>query len=372
MKKHKLLLIVTPMLAVLLFAFVFGGRFLKNSKTDESALPWVKIIMHKSNKVDFSAVATDSDGNIYAAGSQFGNEDFTYGSKKVKGNFDEGTNAVLVKYDKNGNALWARSTTKASSGSVFNAVAVDSTGNIYAAGYYGNGYLNFGGISKDIQGNFINNERTNSIIVKYDKTGKALWARSTITASRSSSFTTVATDLEGNVYAAGDQQGDGDFDYGCGNINGAYGGKDAYGSDNAILVKYDKDGKALWARSTIEASSNSSFTAITTDSTGNIYVAGRQFGGDYLNFGTFEDVIENFKDGRNAFLVKYDKDGEALWARSTTKALNESYFNAIAIDSAGNIYAAGGQYRFEEKSEDEDGCEDMDYRTNAILVKYIE
>jgi len=71
--------------------------------------------------------------------------------------------------------------------------------------------------------------------------------------------------------------------------------------------------------------------------------------------------------------VKYNSSGTALWAKSVTAGTSRSCFNSVAVDSSGNIYAAGYQV----------GRESFTYGagvnvagaysdSNVVLVKYGE
>jgi hypothetical protein len=81
---------------------------------------------------------------------------------------------------------------------------------VYAAGYqYGNRTFNYGN-NVTSTGPF---SRESIILVKYNASGTAQWAR-TASGSGYSQFTSVAVDSSGNVYAAGEQAGDITYDYG--------------------------------------------------------------------------------------------------------------------------------------------------------------
>ncbi|HOS56986.1 MAG TPA: hypothetical protein PK385_13165, partial [Spirochaetota bacterium] len=180
----------------------------------------------------FNSVAVDSSGNVYAAGYQEGMGSYTYGEGvSVAGSYADGYNVVLVKYDSSGTALWAKSVTTGSS-SQFNSVAVDSSGNVYAAGYqYKTGSFTYGeGVS--VAGTGPNNV----VLVKYDSSGTALWAKSVTAGTSYSCFSSVAVDSSGNVYAAGCQYGTGSYTYGPG-VSVAGTCADADGG-NAVIVKY--------------------------------------------------------------------------------------------------------------------------------------
>jgi hypothetical protein len=196
-----------------------------------------------SNTSRFYAVTVDSFGNVYAAGFQTSNYIYTYGT----GVFAQGAsssnsyghvgNVVLVKYNSSGTAQWAKTVSTGSNFSNFNAVAVDSYGNVYAAGYQcGNGAYTYG-TDVSARGTYSgnNNSGYNVVLVKYDSSGTALWARTVSGGGNGSQFKGVAVDSFGNVYAAGYQVSNGIYTYGTGvSAQGTY--NDAYGG-NVVLVK---------------------------------------------------------------------------------------------------------------------------------------
>jgi uncharacterized repeat protein (TIGR02543 family) len=295
---------------------------------------WAKSVTAGASWSLFYSVAVDSSGNVYAAGHQGGTGSFTYGEGvSVAGSYS-GSNVVLVKYDSSGTALWAKSVTAGNDYSRFYSVAVDSSGNVYAAGYQdGRGSFTYGeGVS--VAGTYWNN---NVVLVKYNSSGNALWARSVTAGNDRSEFNSVAVDSSGNVYAAGYQDDTGSYTYGEGvSVAGTY------WSNNVVLVKYNSSGTALWAKSVTAGTSYSRFYSVAVDSSGNVYAAGYQYGTGSLTYGEGVSVAGSYSDC-NVVLVKYDSSGTALWAKSVTAGDDYSEFNSVAVDSSGNVYAAGYQ-----------------------------
>jgi hypothetical protein len=71
------------------------------------------------------------------------------------------------------------------------------------------------------------------VLVKYDSFGTAQWAQTVSTGTSSSSFSSVAADASGNIYAAGYVNGSGTYTFGAGITASG-----SSGSSNAVLVKY--------------------------------------------------------------------------------------------------------------------------------------
>jgi hypothetical protein len=183
----------------------------------------------------FYAVAVDGAGNVYAAGEQTGVGPYDYGDGVITatGGYSGGSNAVLVKYNTAGTTLWAKTVVTGPNASTFNAVVVVGGGNVYAAGRQeGTGPFDYG--SGTVAGPFSSN---NVVLVKYNASGNAQWAKTVTAGSGSSMFNAVTLDGSA-VYAAGCQGGTGLYDYGDGKTAAATGG---YSGNNVALVKYPKD-----------------------------------------------------------------------------------------------------------------------------------
>ena len=250
--------------------------------------------------------------------------------------------------------------------SEFYSVSVDSTGNVYEAGYQdGTGSYNYGnnvtaaGISS----------ASNLVLVKYNSSGTAQWARTVSTGSSSggSDFSSVFVDPGGNVYAVGSQYGTGTtYTYGN-NVTAA--GTAPY---NSVLVKYSNAGTAQWARTIISGSSHNEFYSVSADSAGNIFVVGYQLGIETNTYGTGVTATGT-SSLYNMVLVKYNSTGTAQWARTIISGSDHHMFFSVTADSVGNVYAAGYQY----------GSGTYTYGTgvtatgtsvddNVILVKYAQ
>ncbi|GHV96226.1 hypothetical protein AGMMS50293_25460 [Spirochaetia bacterium] len=322
---------------------------------------WAKSVSAGSSLSGFTSVAKDSAGNVYAAGHQGGTGSYDYGNGVTVQGTSSGGNVVLVKYHSDGTAQWAKSVSGGSGNSIFESVAADSTGNVYAAGVqYGTGSYDYGnGVT--VQGT---SSGGNVVLVKYHSDGTAQWAKSVSGGSYESRFTSVAVDSAGNVYAAGYQYRTGSYDYGNGvTVQGTYSGS------NVVLVKYNSGGTAQWAKSVSTGSFISHFTSVAVDSAGNVYAAGYQFGTDSYTYGP--GITAAGTGSSNVVLVKYNSGGTAQWAKSVSAGSSNSIFESVAVDSAGNVYATGYQ----------NGTGSYDYGNgktvqgtnsgaNVVLVKY--
>jgi hypothetical protein len=150
--------------------------------------------------------------------------------------------AVLAKYNTSGIAQWAKTVILGGPFSNINSVAVDSSGNVYAAGDifgYSPGTYDFGNGAKVTASN---DQTTYVVLVKYSPAGIPQWARSSVNkGSSDDSFNSVALDTAGHVYTAG---GIDCISAGCADVvdfgNGvtATAGYVPNSRGNALLVKY--------------------------------------------------------------------------------------------------------------------------------------
>ncbi len=291
---------------------------------------WARTTAAAPSGCQFLAMTIDASGNIYAAGYQTGNGTFTYGSHNAAGNHTN-FNAVLVKYDANGTVLWARSTSAGTGNSQFTSIAVDSTGNVFAAGYQqGTSTFTYSGQSITSPAS-----STGPVLVKYDSSGNALWARTISAGATGSIFWGVSADTSGNVLVAGQQYGNGIYTYSGQSATGTY------TNNNAVVIKYDSSGAGLWARTVSAGPHISKFLAIAVDNTGNAYVTGSQLGTGTYTYGSHN--IAGSSTSTNATLVKYDSSGGVVWARTTSSGTGSSELVSVAVDSTGNIFTCGYQ-----------------------------
>jgi len=258
---------------------------------------WAKTVSSGSSYSQFSAVAADSSGNVYAVGYIDGSSTFGFGNNvTVAGAYSASFNLVLVKYNASGTAQWARSVSTGNLQSAFQGVTTDSSGNVYAAGLIqgtdayglGNGVTATGGASSN-----------NVVLVKYNSSGTAQWAKTVSSASSKSVFRSVAADGLGNIYAAGYIRGTGTF--GFGNSITATGTSLV---QNPVVVKYNSSGTAQWAQTVSSGSSGSEVAGVTVDSSGNLFGAGYIQGTAAYGFGDSVTVTAPYSS-TNSLLVKY-------------------------------------------------------------------
>jgi hypothetical protein len=290
------------------------------SNATNQSLTW-----SSSNATVATILATGASAVVSAAAS---------GSATITVSTQEGNKTATCTITVATSARWVQTPTSASAASNFASVAVDSSGNIYAAGSIkGTGLFVFGD-SASAAGAC---SSMNVLLVKYDSTGTAKWARTVAVGEGASAFTGVATDASGNIFAVGTITGSASYDFG-GSVEAT--SPYAFGT-SLVLVKYDASGTAKWTRTVAVGPGASSYAAVAIDPSGNLYAVGTILGDSQYGLGDGKTVAGTATSGKNALLVKYSADGATQWARSTQSGSGESGFMAIALDGAGDPYVAG-------------------------------
>ncbi|NVM28406.1 MAG: SBBP repeat-containing protein [Candidatus Helarchaeota archaeon] len=99
------------------------------------------------------------------------------------------------------------------------------------------------------------------------------------------------------------------------------------GNYDALLVKYDFQGTQLWNRTWGRSSFEDLGTDVAVDGNKSIYITG------YTTIFGSPEITD-------AFLVKYDSQGNEIWNR-TWGGTGADYGNGIAVDSDNNCYITG-------------------------------
>jgi len=267
-----------------------------SSSSDESAGTYQLATHDYAN-----GVVTDSSGNIYVTGGTKGGLD---------GNTSEGnTDFFLLKYNSSGTKQWTKQFGSSGRDSA-NAIAIDSSGNLYLAG------ITYGGLDLNT-----NSGANDFFVVKYNSSGTKQWTQQLGTPSTEAA-NAVAADSSGNVYVAGV-------------THGVLGDKKFGGGCDIFLVKYNSSGVREWTEQNGSDGWDEA-RGLVTDSSGNVYVVG----------GTKGDKFNGVKKAgmTEIFVIKYNSSGARQW----TKLLGtwrKDFANAVNVDSSGNIYVAGATER---------------------------
>jgi len=251
-----------------------------------------------------TGVSADSLGSVYVSGSTIND----LGDGAPLGVID----AFVRKYDSDGNTQWTRQLgsyifdPELGLGGVDIAFGVstrtDGLGNVFIAG------------RTDADLDMPNIGSSDGFVAKYDADGNFQWVRQFGTTFFDNGGQSVAADAVGNAYAAG-------YD----------GGSDLPGGngDKAVLRKYDPDGNLIWFQS-LETGEDDRLSGVAVDGLGGVFVSGFTAGDlDGTNSGSID-----------AFVSKFDVDGNLLWTKQFGTGESDSS-SGLSVDGLGNVYATG-------------------------------
>ncbi|MDC8001707.1 SBBP repeat-containing protein [Aequorivita todarodis] len=152
-----------------------------------------------------------------------------------------------------------------------------------------------------------------------------------------SSGHTMAIDAAGNVYTLGTFRYTADFDPSVNTYN-----MTSNGEGDIFITKFDAIGNFIWALQLGAQYYNDIPGNIAFDSNGNIVVAGSFQGTIDLDPGVGEHMVTT--EGKEAFLVKLDTNGNLLWAThwGGNDYLAQNNVYTVVLDGADNIIIGGG------------------------------
>ncbi len=289
---------------------------------------------NNTNPLNGYVSSTDEAGNVYMTA--------TFADSDIFGSYILHTSSIyadcsfIVKYDPNGNILWAKQSTIPTevSGVISNFISTDANGNSYLTGFFidtaifENDTLYFG-------------SHGNTFLVKYNTNGNVIWAKESKSKSYSSNAEVFGETLDkhGNIYLTGRFVDT--ISLSIDTLIGPY--FNQYNNYAFFLTKYDSSGNVKWAKQTKVPSifCEGWGYADICDQYGNIYVAGEFT--DTLIFDN-DTLISNCNaNNTNIFVVKYDSNGKVMWVKqSSTQATYGASTWAISSDTIGHIYVSGG------------------------------
>lgn len=224
--------------------------------------------------------------------------------------------------------LWATSS-GGPRGDRSKSIALDAANNVYTVGTFRDS-ADFDPSPMAFQ---LMGQGGNDIFLqKLDTDGNFLWAKA-LGSTGTDDATAIAIDNNGHLYITGSFRDTMDADPGLGVVNLV-----ANGSADVFVLKLDNNGDFLWVQQFGGAGFDEGNT-ITTDPTGNVYVAGR-----FISSVDFDPSAGLFTldaaGNSSSFIQKLAPNGAFIWAKAFLgNAANEIF--SIALDASNNIYTTG-------------------------------
>ena len=258
-----------------------------------------------------SAIAVDSMGNMYVAGSTTSTDFPT--SNPMQSSLRGPSDAFVTALNAQGNAFIFSTYVGGSGDDRATGIAVDASGNSYVSGTTS---------SADFPtANPINASASGGFAFKLNPAGSAFQYSTYLGETAANG---IAIDSFGSAYVVG--------------ATGA--------PSNAFAKKINSTGSAFVYSAYIGGSSDDYGSAIAVDATGNAYITGRTVSPDFPQVASLETFVAGSTD---AFLTKLSTTGTIAY--STLLAGNSDRYlggtaayntgQAVASDASGNVYVAG-------------------------------
>jgi len=238
-------------------------------------IQWQRGLGGASGSNNSFAIAIDSSNNAYLAGNT-----------NLQG--AGSTDGVIAKYNSSGTIQWQRIIGGAGTEQL-NAIAVDSSSNVYVTGY-----------SYD-------DPNLKVMLVKYNSAGTLQWQK---VLGVNDYGWAVTTDSTGNVYVSG-QTG-------------------SFGNENFLIAKYNSSGTIQWQRKFGNSNEAKSY-AIAVDTENDLYIFGQAHGIS----GSQDDMLLVKLPSDGSLTGTYDLDGDTMTYATTSLTAGTSSFTAATSTLTG-------------------------------------
>lgn len=230
---------------------------------------------------DGMAVAASADGTVFVAG---------YGTDAA-----EARDVWIRRYAAGGEPLWTQTYAGAGGGNdEIRGLLLDGSGNLFATGYESTASTGL-----------------DAWLRNYNLQGAEVWTRTyNGPASTTDVFHSASFDASGNL------------------VVGGYQGVTGEAAD-VLLRKYSPEGDVLWTRTYAGGNGgNDLIWDVATSTAGHLYVAGYETG--------------TTGEGLNAWLAKYDTDGNVVWTRAYNGAASlDDYFIGVEVVGDDDVVVCG-------------------------------
>lgn len=206
------------------------------------------------------------------------------------------------------------------------SIATDQNGNIYITGFFASDTIIFGNTTLANQGS-----NSDLFVAKYNQTGQVIWAKS-FGSLLEDEGRGITCDVNNNIYVTGYFRGD-SISFGSTTLY-----NQILGYSEVFIAKLDQNGNVLWAKSAGQNNQDDNTNDIVVDASG-LYITGR-FHSSTISFDGITLLNDDSLAGDyDAFIAKYDLNGNAIWAKAVN-GLNYNSANSITVNSSG-VFISG-------------------------------
>jgi hypothetical protein len=211
--------------------------------------------------------------------------------------------------------------------SAVNAVATDSNGNIYVAGWTDALNFPFASEREGIAGD------VDAFVMKLNAAGNTVLYLTYIGGTGTDRAYGIAVDGAGDAYVTGYTTST-DFPTSAAHQN------ILSGTMNAFVLKLNPAGNSLTFSTYLGGTNADSGNAIAVDTQGNAYITGDTTSTNFPILGAIQAMNNG---GQDAFVVKFSPTGSLVYG-TYLGGSDDEHGTAIAVDAAGNAYVTGGTF----------------------------
>jgi Beta-propeller repeat len=321
-----------------------GEAFVAKVNSDLSAI-LAATFLGGSQGERAEALALDSTGNVYVAGVTDSSDFPGVGPGSADNTFNGGNDGFVAKLNPDLSAIVAATFLGGSSQTDLSTVAVDNAGNVYVAGDTLS--TDFPGVGPGSADNIFDNTLpfgggVEGFVAKVNSDLSTILTATFLGGSRSDMPRVLAIDGTGNIYVAGDT------------TSSDFPGVGPESADNILVgegntfhegfvAKLNSDLSSILAATFLGGEgSDESVQALTVDSAGNVYAAGFTDSADFPGIGPNSADRVIAAHGREGFVAKLNADLSSILAATFLGGSSGGESAALALDSRGNVYVAGG------------------------------
>lgn len=293
---------------------------------------WAKQLGAGGASISGRSLTLDPSGNVHLAGTINGTVDVDPGAGTYTLSSGGNVSSYIVTLDASGSFI--RAEHYAGSSSLYiRKIVSDASGNIYAAGSFaGTADFDAGAGTYTLTGN---GGGFDAFILKTNAAGNMLWAKN-IGGANLSNPTSIAVDLQQNVYTIGIFSGSMDFDPGPGTYflsSSSVSGVDTY------VLKLDASGNFSRAQLIGDPLSSCNGQDIIANAAGSTYVIGNYNGSLNLDPGISNSTLSS-NGNFDVFTLELNPGGDFVWAQSIGNTGNDIALS-VAMDASSRVYTAG-------------------------------
>ena len=214
----------------------------------------------------------------------------------------------VSKYNSSGVIQWTRQIGVSAKNTIGNAIAIDSSDNIYLAGTTNGG----------LDGHALTGTG-DMFVIKYDSSGTKISSIQMGVSAKQVNAAALSIDTTDNVHVAGW-------------TTGGFDGNSLTGSQDMFITKFNSSGVRQWTSQNGVAATYTHAWGISVDTVGNVYVAGD-------TGGNLNSVVKT--GSTDSTILKYNSSGVRQWTKLLGATGKSTQSKTIVINSVDELHISG-------------------------------